>query len=625
MTSVAAVIRTFGGVGPTLARALRVAQRDGLAGLWTRARRALAPPVTYQAWRAAFDDQPETDPARFRERAQALVGAPTIGVIIPVFKPDRALLAAAVMSVRGQIHQNWRLVLCDDGSGDPELSAWLGALEADARVRVVAHAANRGIAAACSTALSAVDAPWFCTLDQDDLLRPHALLEVATAIAANPTARLIYSDEDKIDTAGARFAPAFKPAWSPLLLRGSNYINHLAAARTADVRALGGWRSVFDGAQDHDLWLRLGETLKPGEVVHVPKILYHWRARTGSTAQAIEAKPLARAASVAAVADHLQRLGLDGEVEACAEAPTVAVRYARPTPAPHVTIVIPNRDKPDLLAACLAGVRRSAYPRYDILVVDNQSADPRTFALYEAERAKGRFSTLSYDAPFNYSAMNNRAAAAATGEILVLMNNDVEALDAEWLDAMAALVIQPGVGAVGAKLLYPNGSVQHAGVAVGVCGVAAHPYRGASDRETGYCGRLTIAHEQSAVTAACLAVRAEVYRAVGGFDESDLKVAFNDVDFCLKVGALGLSVVWTPLARLVHHESASRGAEITAEKYARFMGEARTMARRWGKRLRDDPFWPAHLTRTREDASLRDPRIEPALEALLRDVQSERG
>jgi len=622
MHDVLRVVRGFGGVLPTFVRLWRTFMREGFAGIALRFRRMLAPPVSYAAWRTAFEP-----PVSRADRAARLsrIGKPAaIDVLMAAYRSDLAALDAAIASLVQQSYPHWRLIIWDDGSQDALLSARLADWAAkDNRIAHHASAENRGIAAAANAALAQATGEWVTVLDHDDLLAEDALLCVAEAIAEDPRLELIYSDEDKIDAQGVRFDPHFKPGWSPEYLRGCNYLNHLTVARRSAIEALGGWRSRFDGAQDHDLWLRLSETIAAPSVRHIPKVLYHWRAAGSSAAASLTAKPEARAAAIAAVAEHLARAGLGGQARACAQTPFIQVTYPRPDPVPMVSVIIPNRDQPDMLGACLASLRGCTdYPNLDILVVDNQSRDARTAAIYQDEMARGGVRVISYDAPFNYARMNNLAAAEARGDLLLLLNNDVEAIAPGWLDAMVALAMQKDAGCVGAKLLYPNRTIQHAGVAVGVCGVGAHIYRGAPQANAGDFGRLALAREVSAVTAACLLVRASIYREVAGLDEVDLKIAFNDVDFCLKVRETGRRNLWTPHATLIHHESVSRGYEITKEKYERFQAEACVMARRWGDKLLADPYYSPNLTVSREDGSLRDATAPSAALALLQSVTS---
>jgi GT2 family glycosyltransferase len=398
--------------------------------------------------------------------------------------------------------------------------------------------------------------------------RAHALLELARVIEQVPSAELIYTDEDRIDPAGQRGDWRFKPAWSPNFLQATNYLGATTLLRSASVRDLGGWRADAPDAR-HDLLLRLTSRAEPGAIVHLAKLLVHTTAPPAAAPfRTTDARSIA-------------------------------------TPAPRVSLIIPTRDGADLLATCVRSIRAlTRYPNYEIIIVDNGSVQEDTKRLFAQLAVDPVIRVLRRPEPFNFSRLNNSAAREATGTIIGLINNDIEVTHAAWLDEMAALALRPEAGCVGAKLLYPDRRIQHAGIVIGLGGVAGHAHRFAPGNAPGYLGRLRAVHEVSAVTAACLVVRREVFDAVGGLDES-LTVAFNDVDFCLKVRAAGFLNLWTPFAELIHHESVSRGRDLTPAKARRFADEYATMQRRWGAQLLNDPYYSPHLTYDREDYSLR--------------------
>lgn len=377
---------------------------------------------------------------------------------------------------------------------------------------------------------------------------------------------------------------------------GVNAVNHLTVIRRALLEDLGGVREGFDGAQDHDLVLRAAERATPARIRHIPWVLYHWRwqGKQGSFSRARADECAAAAAR--AVQEHLTRTGQAATVEVTPGAQRwLRVRRTVPTPKPRVSVIVPTRDRADLVAQCADGVLgRTAYDPLELLIVDNGSEEPATHALFDRLRQDPRVRVLDAPGPFNFSALNNLAAAEARGEVLVLLNNDISMTGPDWLDEMIAQAVRPNVGAVGAKLYYPDRTLQHAGVVLGVGDVrrpvAGHLYAGAGDG-TGYQGHLALARNVSAVTAACLAIRTAVYDSVGGMDAAHLPVAFNDVDLCLKVRAAGYDIVWTPHAELFHHESASRGSDLAPEKVARFEREIGVMGDRWGPVLDADPFY----------------------------------
>ena len=601
--------------------ALRILREEGPVALIRRLRRRIAILLeqrrrSYADWIAAYDTLTADDLARLREAAAALPHRPLISVIMPVHETPQRLLEQAIASVRSQVYDAWELCICDDASTAPHVGAVLAAASAaEPRIKVVRRAENGRIARASNDALALATGDFVAMLDHDDVLRPHALFCMAEAIGRHPDAAILYSDEDKIDDAGRRFDPYFKPDFSPELFLGQNYLNHLTLFRRSEVIAAGGWRPERDGSQDYDLSLRILARVGPARVVHVPRILYHWRATAGSTAVAPGEKSYAFTAGLRALEDHVAATLPGARVEPVSGAPYYRVVHPVPEPPPRVTIIIPTRDGGAVLDRCLASlVALTDYVAFDVVIIDNGSAAPETIALLQAwPRRDGRIRVLRDDRPFNFAALNNVAAATARGDLLCLMNDDIEILEPGWLTEMVSLAVRPEIGCVGAKLLYPNGTLQHGGVVLGIGGVAGHAFKHAPVGDPGRFWHLGLRRTVSAVTAACLVVRASVYAEVGGLDAEHLAVAFNDVDFCLKVRDAGYRNVWTPFATLKHHESLSRGAETTPEKQARFTREVETMRHRWGAVLDSDPFYSPNLTLEREDQSLAFPPRLPAL------------
>lgn len=585
----------------TVAGFLREAMASGLAAAAESLRRrynalhdvGLDP---YAAWVRCYDSPGQADLERMRERAAALADGPVFSVLVPVYNTPEHWLRRCIESVREQAYPRWELCIADDASPDPQVARVLAGYAAlDPRIRVVRREQNGHISRASNTALEMATGDYVALLDHDDELRPHALLEMAEAIVADPGLELLYSDEDKLDAHGRRFDPYFKPDWDPDLLRSQNYVCHLTVIRTARVRAAGGFRAGFEGSQDHDLFLRCSEGLDPSRIRHIPRVLYHWRAIEGSTALTREAKDYAGAAGARAVDEHLARCHPGARASELSHG-HYRVHWPLPDPAPRVSLLVPTRDRADLLRTCVESLlTRTDYPDYEVVVIDNGSREPDALACLEALAGRERVRVLRFDAPFNYSAINNWAAARCDGAILGLVNNDIEVITPGWLREMVSHAVRPEIGAVGAMLYYPDDRIQHAGVILGIHGVAAHVYGGMPRGYPGHGGRARVAQRLSAVTAACLVVRREVFDRVGGLDES-LQVAFNDIDFCLRVREAGYRNLWTPFAELYHHESASRGAEDSDEKRARFAGEVETMLRRWGPLLRADPAWNPNLS-----------------------------
>ena len=406
---------------------------------------------------------------------------------------------------------------------------------------------------------------------------------------------MVYTDEDKIDSSGIHTEPYFKPDWSPDLLMSHNYTCHLSFYRSDLLRSLGGMREGFEGAQDYDLVLRCIE--KTDKIRHVPRVCYHWRRVPGSTALKYRNKPGAENASIRALCEALQRRGVGGEVTRGLFPGSFRVRRHIESP-PLVSIIIPIRDGLDMLRNCLESIwRLTSYDHYEVIIADHGSVEAQTIEHLVDLQKSGRARVLSCPGPFNFSRLNNHAARAASGELLLFLNNDTVVLSRDWLSAMAEHGVRDDVGAVGAKLLYPNGSIQHVGVVTGLGGVAGHPHKYFPKYSRGYSGHIDLIRNFSVVTGACMMTRKKLYEEVGGFEQS-LPRAFNDVDYCLKLREKGYLVVYTPYAVLTHLESASRGFSLDAY-------EVNAMKKRWGETLLRDPYYNPNLTLDREDLSLR--------------------
>jgi GT2 family glycosyltransferase len=576
------------GLGGQVAAAARrgrdIFARDGFGVLWSGVNylwrlmrpgaislaQGAAPPAgeaPYETWIRLFDEDPDRDRARHDERLMALAGRPLTSILTVLTAAQPSALKRLARSVIGQVYPAWELLLAAPHAEHDAICETLVTHGLDCgRLRLVSAGADE--AESLNALLAVAQGDCILPLAEGALLRPHALLEFALTLAQHPAAELIYADEDVMASDARRRDWRFKPAWSPRTLQAIDYLGLPVLMRRTSVRALGGWRTGMAGTHHHDMARRITDAVQSCTIVHLAKLLLH-----GATASA--APDLPRPAT------HL------------------------PTPQPRVSIIIPTRDGADLLRACVRSIRSlTSYENYEILVVDNGSVEAATKQLFVELTADPSIRVLSRPGPFNFSGLNNSAVRETTGSIIGLVNNDIEVTHGEWLGEMVALAARPETGCVGAKLLYPDGRIQHAGVVLGLRGIAGHAYRFAPADEPGYLGSLRMPHNVSAVTAACLLVRRDVYDQVGGLDES-LTVAFNDVDFCLRVAAAGYLNLWTPFAALIHHESVSRGRDLTAAKARRFADEHAIMQRRWGAALLDDPYYSPHLTRDAEDFSLR--------------------
>jgi len=567
------------------------------------------PPPSYAEWIANFDLLDETERRELRSLVSALDDAPVISVVMPVFDPSEEHLRDAIQSVVDQIYPPWKQCIADDASTAEWVPRVLAEYEAaDPRIRVVRRSTNGHISAATNSAIGVANGAFVGFLDHDDRLAPQALALAALAISGSPDLGLLYSDEDKIDSRGERSDPYFKPDWDPVLLLGQNYLTHFFVVRRDLLDLVGGLRQGYEGAQDWDLAFRITERLQPDQVAHIPHVLYHWRLHPASTASNQAAKPYAAVAARRATTEHLARTGQVGRVEPLGRIGYQRVCWSLPDEPPLVSIIIPTRDGP-FLRECLESLwYRTTYPRYEVVLVDNGSRDPAIFGYLTDHADKIR--VISDGRPFNFSALNNAAAAFTRGDVLCLMNDDVEVINGNWLDEMVALLAQPAVGIVGAKLYYGDRRIQHAGVVLGVGGIAAHGFRSFDRLFFGHFGHTLLARQCSAVTAACMVTRRALWEELGGLDAEHLAVSYNDVDYCLRARHRGWRTIWTPSAELIHHESTSRGADADDSNVARARREYEYMVAQWDELLRADPAYNPNLTLNTEDYALSwPPRI----------------
>lgn len=559
----------------------------------------------YRVWVRTYDTLSREDVAALRSRAMRLSRQPTISVLMPVWNTPLAILEQAIRSVLDQAYTNWELCIADDASTAPGIRELLQRYSTtDSRIKVKFRDSRGNIAAASNTALEMATGEFVAMLDHDDMLPPHALYWVAETIERHPHAQMIYSDEDKIDAQGRRCDPYFKPDFNYELFLAQNMICHLGVYHRELVRSLGGFRSGFDGSQDYDLALRVMAAIPRSHIVHIPRILYHWRTVSGSVALSRREKHFCEPAARRAVAEHLQSSG-GGTVDMAPESPAYhRIKYPQPSQPPLVSIVICTRDHESLLRTAVDSIRMvSTYQNHELVIVDNGSRDPRTVAYLASLATQRGVQVIRDDSPFNYSRLNNGAVARCRGDVVCLLNDDIEVVTPDWLEEMVSFVMKPDVGAVGARLWYPDGTLQHGGVLIGIGGVAGHAHLRLPKGSPGYFSRAVLQQELSAVTGACLMVRRKVFEEVGGLDEQ-IAVAFNDIDFCLRLRAAGYRNIWTPFAELIHHESASRGAEDSPEKIARFNREVEFMHGRWGDVLASDPHYNPNLSMRAGDFSI---------------------
>lgn len=628
-------IKLGGGVTGSVTKGVKLFLREGLPGIkrgfrlvamnTTMTPAAPMPPVVnavenpalggndYVEWVRRYDTLTDADRANMRAHQADLVRQPLISVLMPTCNPNLACFMAAIESVRHQIYPHWELCIADDASTDPAVRPLLERYARDdSRIKVVYKPQNGGISAASNSALELVSGEWVALLEHDDLLTEHALFWVAHSINKNPELQLIYSDEDKLDEAGIRSEPYFKCDWNRDLFYSNNLLTHLTVYRADLIRSIEGFRLGLEGAQDYDLALRCIEKISENNIHHIPRVLYHGRVHAQSTVYLDEINQSAMLAGVVALNQHLQRLNI--KAGAFVSQHGFRIRYQLPTVPPRVSLIIPTRNGLALMRQCIQSIlEKTDYPNYEIIIVDNGSDDVNILEYFEHLSHNPLIRILRDDGPFNYSVLNNAAVLQSKGDLIGMINNDIEVISPDWLSEMVSHALRPGVGAVGAKLWYPDDTLQHGGVVLGIGGVAGHVFRRLPKNKHGYFNRAAITQSYSAVTAACLLVQKNIYKQIKGLNEADLKITFNDVDFCLRLGEAGYRNVWTPFAELYHHESATRGFEDTPEKQARALNEYYYMKARWCNQLMNDPAYSPNLTLNDEDFSLAWPPRTPAL------------
>lgn len=514
---------------------------------------------------------------------------PLISILIPVYNVEGGILSACLDSILAQSYPYFEVCLADDRSTNENTIETLRHYEQkDARIKVVYREKNGHISAATNSALAIASGEFIALMDNDDMLDKDALYENVAVLNQNKEIDFLYSDEDKIDVNGQRCFPHFKPDYSPDTLLSVNYICHFSMIRKTLVEKVGGFALGLEGAQDYDLFLKICEQTQ--NVYHIPKILYHWRMIPGSTAASLENKDYAADKGKMAIENALLRRGIQGHVEVDEVSSYYRVVYTHNNPL--VSIIIPTRNFADVTKRCLVSIyEKTAYKNFEILLVNNRSDEEEALQLFAAfEKQYDNFKVIDADMEFNYSKINNLAAASAKGEVLVLLNNDTEVISKDWLDKLVGYAMQKHIGTVGAKLLYPDMTVQHAGILLGLGGVASHAYIGSARESVGAYGRLRVPYNYSGSTAACLAIRKELYNAVGQLEEG-LSVAYNDVDLNLKTLEAGCFNVCLPQVELLHHESKSRGLDTSSEKYKRFLVEQEFMYKKWEDKVRYDRFY----------------------------------
>jgi GT2 family glycosyltransferase len=560
----------------------------------------------YATWVRKYDTIDAAALEGFRQHARVLDGgAPLISVLLHVDGASVQRLRRCVDSVLGQAWKRWELAISCSVAPSSEMAAVLaGYAKDDVRIRIIKAGPD-----AANATLAAARGEFIALLDDRCELRVHALLCVAEALTADRDLAMLYADEDTITEGGARRDHHFKPEWDPDLLRSCAYASRFVVIQAGLARGVGGLRDEFGRSRNYDLVLRCSERVVDRRIGHIPSILHHMQ-ESRDTHVLSGAANAASGSALRAVTEHLLRIGSDARVEAVGDPPQARIHWPLPRPVPKASLIVPTRDRVGLLRKCVESIfEKTTYPDFELLVVDNRTSEPTALAYLDQLASRERVRVLRYDQPFNYSALNNWAVRQCDGQLIGLVNNDIEVISPDWLDEMASLASRPDTGAVGAMLYYPDDTIQHAGMVLGLSGIAGHIHAGKPRGYSGYHGRARAVQRFSAVTGACLLVRRAAYEAVGGLDEG-LPVEFNDVDFCLRLRQHGFNNLWTPFAELYHHESGSRVPEDKAARRTRF-AEVALMQARWGDALRTDPAYNPNLSLHERDFGLAFPPRRP--------------
>ena len=573
---------------------------------WIRlTERFQADDVDYEEW---YKNHKPTMEELQRQREAKFDYEPMISILVPVYNTPEEFLKQMIQSVRKQTYDNWELCIANANPANDTVAEILRISSTkDERIKVKDVPENEGIAQNTNAVLAIATGDYIGLLDHDDLLTPDALYEVVKMINENDRPQVLYSDEDKITMdLSEHFQPHMKPDYNKDLLRSNNYITHFFVAERMLVEEVGGEDGEYNGAQDYDLILKCTERAKG--IAHIPRILYHWRVHKASTADNPASKMYAFDAGKRAIEDHLKRCGEIGKVSHEKDLGFYRVKY-QVQGSPLISIIIPNKDQVESLDKCLRSIEKSSYKNYEIIIVENNSTEDETFAYYKKIESD-KIRIVYWSDEFNYSAINNFGVKHARGDYLLLLNNDVEVIATDWLEELTANCQRKDVGIVGARLYYPDDTIQHAGIVIGIGGVAGALFVGMPRMFTGYLHKAAIQQDLSAVTAACMMVKRSVYEELGGLEE-ELKVAFNDVDFCLRAIEKGYLVVYDPNVELYHFESKSRGTEDSKEKIRRFQNEIEYMRSHWLELLKKgDPMYNPNLTLTKWDYSLRNNQKE---------------
>lgn len=584
-------------------KGIRYLKHFGLKEFMVRLKERMEPEeVPYGPWYEAYKP---TEAELEKQRKTCFRKQYVFSIVVPAYRTPELFLRQMIESVQDQTYKNWELCIANASPEDAGMAAVLDEYgKQDSRIRVKNLEKNAGIAENSNEALAMATGDFVGLLDHDDLLAPNALYEIASALEKDDDIEALYTDEDKVRAdLSEHFQPHLKPDYNLDLLRSNNYICHFFVVKRTLIKQAGGFRPEYDGAQDYDFIFRCTDRAK--KVYHIPEILYHWRTHEASTADNPVSKMYAFEAGKRAIETHLRARGQAGNVSLKKDLGFYRVTYPV-TEAPLVSILIPNKDQKGSLELCIRSIReKTKYENYEIVIIENNSATQEIFEYYEEVQKDEKIRVITWNREFNYSAINNFGVKHAKGDLLLFLNNDVEVLTDDWMEELVGNCLRPEVGITGVKLLYPDGTIQHAGTVIGMGGVAGHMFVNMPGERSGYLHKASLQMDYSAVTAACMMMKRSVFEKIGGFEER-LSVAFNDVDLCLRTNEAGYLVVYDPYVKLYHYESKSRGAEDSEEKIKRFQNEIEFMRTRWEAMLKNgDPYYNKNLSLSKWNYSLR--------------------
>ena len=571
--------------------------------------------INYKNWSKCFDNYDKLRLEYYNYLIRKKIFNHQVTIIITTYNPIFKFLKKSIDSVFNQYYKNWKLIIVNDGCRDKKVINYLDTVtDNDDRICLITNLVNKNISTSLNSALKLCNSEFYVVLDHDDFLTPNAIYHVVEAINLHPKARIIYSDEDKINSSGRRLSPFFKPAWNPELLLSQNYICHLCALHTKTVKSLGGYCEQVNGAQDWDILLKMVEILNDNQIIHIPRILYHWRIHKNSTSLNIDSKPFAISAAHLSLTNTINRRKIKADVFVSDKLNNHFTIKYKLNSSPLVSIIILTKDKYAYLKRCIDSILAlTEYPNYEILIVDHNTTNDDAINLITSYQKLTNISVIREKGEFNFSELNNKAVKFTNGELVLFLNNDTEIINKNWLSELLYHGLRFDVGCVGAKLLYQDRRIQHGGVILGLGGVAGHAFK-FYEGVSGKCNtRLNAVQDYSAVTGACLLVRKTLFKKLGGFNTKNLKVAFNDIDFCIRLKKLNYRVLWTPNALLYHHESVSRGNDYDSKNAKRFNDECNYMKRKWKTNDLVDPFYNPNLSPFHEDYRIHPPKNELSL------------